>query len=171
MKCSREMAVSGTVSSQFRYPPAQIYSRKKDSRRQSRPPPSIFISTNPTHVNPLHLRDLYSHCNHSCHRFPNLGPDGGVDPVDVDKLRIALSHSFVVVSVFAKTEVDSNCGPLSSPEFDDLMGTGGDWVRRVMPSTPSSGRLVGFGRAVSDLGLTASIYDVMCLPGYALIAR
>lgn len=31
----------------------------------------------------------------------------------------------------------------------------------VMPVTPLNSQLVGFGRAVSDLGLTASIYDVM----------
>ena len=36
-------------------------------------------------------------------------------------------------------------------------------MESVMPVTPSNGQLVGFGRAVSDLGLTASIYDVMVL--------
>lgn len=30
--------------------------------------------------------------------------------------------------------------------------------------TPENAELVGFGRAVSDLGLTASIYDVMVIP-------
>ncbi|KAJ9553523.1 hypothetical protein OSB04_017568 [Centaurea solstitialis] len=122
-------------------------------RRRRRPPtPPIFISTNLSHVNPVQLRDLYSSCNHSCHRFPNVFPDGRVEPVDVAKLRIAISHSSVVVSVFA-----------SLPENLDG-GGGGDWYRKMIPVTPFSGQLVGFGRAVSDDGLTASIYDVMVIP-------
>lgn len=44
------------------------------------------------------------------------------------------------------------------------MGFGGDWFRRVVPVTPENGTLVGFGRAVSDGGLTASIYDVVVIP-------
>lgn len=34
----------------------------------------------------------------------------------------------------------------------------------MAPVTPENGRLIGFGRAVSDLGLTASIYDIMVHP-------
>lgn len=41
-----------------------------------------------------------------------------------------------------------------------IMGMAGFWLR-VTPVTPFDGELVGFGRAVSDSGLTASIYDVM----------
>lgn len=37
------------------------------------------------------------------------------------------------------------------------------WQTVVEPVTPQNGELVGFGRAVSDMGLTASIYDVMVL--------
>lgn len=38
----------------------------------------------------------------------------------------------------------------------------GDLLQTVMePVSPQNGQMVGFGRAVSDLGLTASIYDVM----------
>lgn len=38
-------------------------------------------------------------------------------------------------------------------------------LQRVLePVGPSNGDMVGFGRAVSDLGLTASIYDVMVAP-------
>lgn len=73
-------------------------------------------------------------------------PDGRIEPVDVDKLRIALLHSSVVVSVFAKPELEN------------------DWYRRMIPLTPVTGELVGFGRAVSDNALTASIYDVMVKP-------
>lgn len=140
-------------------PPAKIYSIHKPSlrhrNRNRRPPtPPIFISTNISDINPIHLRDLYSSCNHSCHRFPNLLSDGRVEPVDVDKLRIAVSNSSVVVSVFTRPEVVTE-------NLDG--GGGGEWYRRMIPLTPLSGQLVGFGRAVSDHGLTASIYDVMVI--------
>ncbi|KAL7588340.1 hypothetical protein Lser_V15G36058 [Lactuca serriola] len=145
----------GSLHSKFQtLPPAKIFNSQKRSTLHRRPPsPPIFISTNLSDVNPIHLQDLYSSCNHSCHRFPNISPDGRVEPVDVDKLRIALSHSSVVVSVFARPETVT-----SLPEN---LNTGGDWYRRMIPLTPFSGKLVGFGRAVSDNGLTASIYDVM----------
>ncbi|XP_057489736.1 GCN5-related N-acetyltransferase 3, chloroplastic-like [Actinidia eriantha] len=70
----------------------------------------------------------------------------------MDKLRIALSHISVVVSVFAKPETVpsyslSNSSD-SSSEVSDLMGLGGEWFRRLVPITPSKVRLVGFGRAV-----------------------
>ncbi|KAK4383141.1 hypothetical protein Sango_2804100 [Sesamum angolense] len=124
------------------------------------PPPPVFISTNPAHVNPHHLRDLYAICNHSCHRFPTIDAAGKVEPVDALKLRIALSHSPVVVSAFTKPEFLTTQSS-ASPEVTTFTGIGGDWIRKVAPVTPENGRLIGFGRAVSDLGLTASIYDVM----------
>ncbi|KAL6977070.1 hypothetical protein U1Q18_025864, partial [Sarracenia purpurea var. burkii] len=89
-------------------------------------------------------------------------------PLEVAKLGIALSYSSVVVSVFSKPDVvfvhssSSSNLPNSSLEFLDLIGVGGDWLRRVVsPVTPSNGQLVGFGQAVFDYGLTASIYDVV----------
>ncbi|KAF8028181.1 hypothetical protein BT93_E0938 [Corymbia citriodora subsp. variegata] len=141
------------------------------------PPPTgpssvpIYISTKPGHVDPGALRDLYASCNLSCHRFPSLGPgrrvseDGGV--VGLDKLRVALAHSAVVVSVFSRD------ADLSEEEAEQSAAVGiGGLVSKVLPRVdPSDGRLVGFGRAVSDLGLTASIYDVMCLPGYSFASR
>ncbi|XP_071686262.1 GCN5-related N-acetyltransferase 3, chloroplastic [Rutidosis leptorrhynchoides] len=142
-------------------PPAKIFNNHKPSlhHRNRRPPtPPIFISTSISDINPVHLRDLYSSCNHSCHRFPNLLSDGRVEPVDVDKLRVAVSNSSVVVSVFTRPEVVTAL----SENLD--RGSGGDWYRRMIPLTPLSGQLVGFGRAVSDHGLTASIYDVMVIP-------
>ena len=42
-----------------------------------------------------------------------------------------------------------------------LMGLGELLRRVVTPVSPSNSQIVGFGRAVSDFGLTASIYDVM----------
>ncbi|XP_049366447.1 uncharacterized protein LOC125831292 isoform X2 [Solanum verrucosum] len=127
--------------------------------RPTPPPPPLFISTNPNDVNPIHLRDLYSVCNHSCHRFPKLNSEGRVEPVDIDKLRKALLHSYVVASVFTRPDL--------APENvsgSGLTGIGGDWIGKVVPVTPGNGELVGFGRAVSDSGLTAAIYDVMVIP-------
>ncbi|KAJ0538656.1 putative acyl-CoA N-acyltransferase, glucosamine 6-phosphate N-acetyltransferase [Helianthus annuus] len=131
--------------------PAIIFNNHKPPlrhrHRHQRPPtPPIFISTNLSDINPNNLRDLCTTCNHSFHRFPNISPDGKVEPVDVDKLRTAVSHSSVVVSVFSRSE---------------LVTGGGDWYRRMIPLTPVTGELVGFGRAVGDDALTASIYDVM----------
>ncbi|KAM0009476.1 putative transcription regulator GNAT family [Helianthus debilis subsp. tardiflorus] len=132
--------------------PAILFNNHKPPlrhRRQRPPTPPIFISTNLSDINPNNLRDLCTTCNHSFHRFPNISPDGKVEPVDVDKLRTAVSHSSVVVSVFARSE---------------LVTGSGDWYRRMIPLTPVTGELVGFGRAVGDDALTASIYDVMVTP-------
>lgn len=124
-------------------------------RKTKQPPLPIFISTNPSDINPFHLRDLYRECNHSPHRFPVRDFDNRVEPVEVKKLSIALDNSTVVVSVFTRPEFEL------SEEKDEGLEGGGDWLRRLMPLSPANGRLVGFGRAVSDFGLTASIYDVM----------
>ncbi|KAI3991278.1 hypothetical protein MKX01_034597 [Papaver californicum] len=120
--------------------------------------PPIFISSNPSHINLVHLRDVFSSCNLSCHRFPNIDSEGRVEPVDLNKLRIALSHSSVIVSVFCKPVSISN---EDCPKED---GWFGELFQKAIPVNESNGRLVGFGRAVSDNGLTASIHDVMVLP-------
>ncbi|XP_073146482.1 GCN5-related N-acetyltransferase 3, chloroplastic isoform X2 [Henckelia pumila] len=123
-------------------------------------PPPIFISTDIAHINPHHLKELYVLCNHSSHRFPNVDAGGGVEPIDLVKLRTAVSHSSVVVSAFTKPEFLTQ-GSSSGEVVSKFNGIGGDWIRKV---TPENGRLIGFGRAVSDCGLTASIYDVMVHP-------
>ncbi|KAL3653376.1 hypothetical protein CASFOL_003057 [Castilleja foliolosa] len=123
-------------------------------------PPPIYISTNPSHVNPNHLRELYAACNLTGHRFPTVDAAGRVELVDELKIRTALSHSSVVVSAFTKPEFLT----ARSSNSTDFVGIGGDWIRKVAPVTPENGRLIGFGRAVSDLALTASIYDVMVHP-------
>lgn len=139
----------------------------------------IYISTAPSHINPEELKDLYSASNHSCHRFPNYVDSEGtvrVEPVDIHKLSIALSNSSVVVSVFCKptdvlcaSEMWSSSSSSSSLEDSikprKILGLG-DLFQKVLPVTPSNGQLVGFGRAVSDFGLTASIYDIMVCPDY-----
>ncbi|KAK1399730.1 Glucosamine 6-phosphate N-acetyltransferase [Heracleum sosnowskyi] len=135
---------------------AKLSNYKRTTTKQ--PPVPLFISTNASDINPFHLRDLYSQCNHSPHRFPVRDFDNRVELADVNKLSIALNNSTVVVSVFTKPEFD-----LSEKEDEGLEG-GGDWLQRMMPLSPANGRLIGFGRAVSDFCLTASIYDVMVIP-------
>ncbi|CAK8567744.1 unnamed protein product [Lathyrus sativus] len=108
----------------------------------------VYISTNPRHVDPQHLQHLCSTCNHSFQRFSDTP-----EPVDINKLRIALSHSDVLVSVFCKPNIVDELGKSSSSIVDFLT-----------PVSPSRDLLVGFGRAVSDCGLTASIYDLMVIP-------
>ncbi|XP_020548968.1 uncharacterized protein LOC105160964 isoform X2 [Sesamum indicum] len=154
------MAVAAAVYGGSSPSPPRIAAQIKPN---STPPPPVFISTNPAHVNQHHLRDLYAICNHSCHRFPTIDAAGRVEPVDALKLREALSHSPVVVSAFTKPEFLTTQSS-ASPEVTTFTGIGGDWIRKVAPVTPENGRLIGFGRAVSDLGLTASIYDVMVHP-------
>ncbi|KAL2898001.1 Protein-methionine sulfoxide oxidase mical2b [Bienertia sinuspersici] len=109
-----------------------------DRRRISKPP--IIISTNPSHINIDTLSNLYLSCNHSPHRFPL--SDGKIDP---GKLAVAVSHSSVVVSVF------------SAVSGDDVEEREKGLWERIVPSTTTltleNGELVGFGRAVSDLGL------------------
>ncbi|XP_048326545.2 GCN5-related N-acetyltransferase 3, chloroplastic isoform X2 [Ziziphus jujuba] len=134
---------------------------KTKSPPLSQPLLPIFISTKHSHINPDELAQLYSSCNFSCHRFPKYADSEShtplVEVVDVRKLRIALSHSFVLVSVFCKTQ-DVLADSSSS------MGLGDFFERLATPVSPKNGQLVGFGRAVSDQGLTASIYDVMVIP-------
>lgn len=137
---------------------AKLSNYKRKTTKQPHLP--IFISTNTSDINPFHLRDLYTQCNHSPHRFPVRDFDNHVEPVEVNKLSIALSNSTVVVSVFTKIEFDL------SEEVESLESVkeGAEWFQRLMPLSPANGRLIGFGRAVSDFCLTASIYDVMVKP-------
>ncbi|EOY20227.1 Acyl-CoA N-acyltransferases superfamily protein, putative isoform 2 [Theobroma cacao] len=147
-------------------------SREFGSLKSKAPPlmMPIYISTDPSHINLQHLSELYSSCNHSGHRFPEVDPNTGIveEAMDLDKLRIALSHSCVIVSVFCKpqhVDVTNTAKQIQNQENQKQMSKGfvGDLMESVMPVTPSDAKLVGFGRAVSDLGLTASIYDVMVL--------
>ncbi|XP_042511776.1 uncharacterized N-acetyltransferase ycf52 isoform X2 [Macadamia integrifolia] len=142
----------------------QISATKNKTQISKRVRPPIFISTNPSHVNLHDLRDLFTSSNLSCHRFPSLDPDGRVEPTDIEKLRIALSHSSVVVSVFCKPQFPSGDGPEDEVTSRKSGFVLGELFERTVPVTESNGRLVGFGRAVSDCGLTASIYDVVVDP-------
>ncbi|KAJ0239316.1 Glucosamine 6-phosphate N-acetyltransferase [Hirschfeldia incana] len=142
----------------------------------------VFISTLKKDVNLEELRHLYSRCDHSCNRFSKTGGS----TVDMKKLRTAISRSDVVVSVFCKShhavlvqentsDKDDDDVPGFYSEEESLFpldlgrqnkgeGSLGDMFQDVLPLTPSNGQLVGFGRAYSDYGLTASIHDLMVLP-------
>uniref|UniRef100_N1QQJ6 Putative N-acetyltransferase ycf52-like protein n=1 Tax=Aegilops tauschii TaxID=37682 RepID=N1QQJ6_AEGTA len=130
---------------------------KRVARSRLRPPP-ISISMDPALVDPAHLQALMLACAHSC-AIRLSPPEAAARPeaVDIRKLRTAVAHSFLVVSVF--------CGTRFLEEDD-----GGD-DRRFMGLELDLGlgrrgeqRLVGFGRAVSDVGLTASVHDVVVHP-------
>ncbi|KDP21614.1 hypothetical protein JCGZ_03285 [Jatropha curcas] len=153
-------------------------SRRISKLKSTRIP--VYISASPSHINTQQLRELYSACNYSCHRFPEIDHSGiVVEAVDLKKLSVALSHSSVLVSVFCNPRdvVENNQQQLRQEEQEQeqdptppLMGLG-NLLQRLMPKplslpkvSPSNGQLVGFGRAVSDFGLTASIYDVMVIP-------
>ncbi|KFK28645.1 hypothetical protein AALP_AA7G026400 [Arabis alpina] len=129
----------------------------------------VYISTSKKDVNLEELRSLYSHCNHSCNRLS----ENGTSIVDMKKLHIAISRSDVVVSVFSKAhhavldndaEEESLSSSLDFRRQSKDDSSLGDLVQNVLPLTPENGRLVGFGRAYSDHGLTASIHDLMVLP-------
>ncbi|KAH0459473.1 hypothetical protein IEQ34_012287 [Dendrobium chrysotoxum] len=133
-------------------------------RRRAHPP--ISISTDPSHVDVLCLRDLLASAGHSCHRFPASVGEGLVEPADVGKLRTAIDHSFILVSVFCRarflpstaTAVDD--GP---DETSVALGFENFFESNFWAPGPDH-HLIGFGRAVSDRGLTASIHDVVVMP-------
>lgn len=138
--------------------------REKGKSELNLKPPKIplYISTSPSDVNPQELKQLFISCNHSCHRFPKLDPKE--EAVDIDKLCVALSHSCVIVSLFSRPHLDTDTDSASLADKSSKhtkVPLWGNLMQKVMPVTPSNGQLVGFGRAVSDVGLTASIYDVM----------
>ncbi|CAH8275985.1 unnamed protein product [Arabidopsis lyrata] len=153
--------------------------RRKSDNAASALPWSIpiYISTLKKDINLEELRNLYSLCNHSSNRLSEYGSN--VEKiVDMKKLRVAISRSDVVVSVFCKprhADVDDAVlyseENLSSSLYHSEFGRQnkdesslGDLFQNVLPLTPSNGQLVGFGRAYSDYGLTASIHDLMVLP-------
>ncbi|XP_078437178.1 acyl-CoA N-acyltransferases (NAT) superfamily protein [Wolffia australiana] len=129
-------------------------------RKNGRAPP-ITISTSPSHVDVLHLRELLHAAGHSCYRLPSTGSDGRPKLVALEKLQRAVEHSPVVVSVFCKR--DFLIGDQGLEEDPGFTGFEQMFERVVSVPCPSS-KLVGFGRAVSDGALTASIHDVVVMP-------
>lgn len=129
---------------------------KRVARPRLRLPP-ISISMDPALVDPAHLQALMLACAHSC-AIRLSPPDAAAqpEPVDIRKLRTAVAHSFLVVSVFCGTRFleDDDEGDdrrFMGLELDLGLGRRGEQ------------RLVGFGRAVSDVGLTASVHDIVVI--------
>ncbi|PUZ63464.1 hypothetical protein GQ55_3G070000 [Panicum hallii var. hallii] len=127
---------------------------------RARAPPPISISMDPALVDPAHLQALMLACAHSCAlRLSPAAPASPVEPVDLGKLRTAIAHSFIVVSVFCGARYLTDAGE-GEGEEQRFLGLGLDlglWRQGEQ-------QLVGFGRAVSDLGLTASVHDVVVHP-------
>ncbi|CAN6469538.1 unnamed protein product [Victoria cruziana] len=142
---------------------AGIQNSMSAERRRPLISPPIFLSTDRSNVDLSHLRALLSSTNRSGHYFPDILPDGSAAQPDPAKSAAALRHSFVVVSAFARR---------SCPLFGDdrtIDEESSPWWYRLeeaMPLSASNGRLVGFGRASSDGGLTAAIHDVSVLPSF-----
>ncbi|BAF17958.1 Os05g0516300 [Oryza sativa Japonica Group] len=135
--------------------PRPFGSPRPAKARPMPPPPPITISMDPAAVDPAHLQALMLACAHSCAIRPS-PPSAAEDPVDLRKLRVALAHSFLVVSVFCSARfLDDGDGGVDGDGRRRLLGLGLGLGRR------EDRRLVGFGRAVSDVGLTASVHDVV----------
>ncbi|KAM0897989.1 hypothetical protein ACQ4PT_022216 [Festuca glaucescens] len=137
------------------------------NRRVARPRPRprlppISISMDPALVDPAHVQALMLACAHSCAIRLSAPPGAAAtpEPVDIRKLRTALAHSFLVVSVFCGARFLEDDDGADDRRFLGLeldLGLGPRGEQRV----------VGFGRAVSDVGLTASVHDVVVHPSTA----
>nr|CAB3459789.1 unnamed protein product [Digitaria exilis] len=128
--------------------------------RTRRAPPPISISMDPALVDPAHLQALMLACAHSC--ALRLTPAAPAEPVDLGKLRTALADSFVVVSVFCGARLlagSGGGGEEGEGEEQRFLGLGLD----LGLGRQGERQLVGFGRAVSDVGLTASVHDVVVI--------
>ncbi|KQJ92536.1 hypothetical protein BRADI_4g44290v3 [Brachypodium distachyon] len=145
--------------------PSSPSKRVAPSPRLRRLPP-ISVSMDPALVDPARLQALMLACAHSCAvRLSPLESSAATpEPVDIRKLRTALAHSFLVVSVF--------CAARFLEDEVEGDGEGREGGRRFLGIDMDLGRLgrreeqrlVGFGRAVSDVGLTASVHDVVVHP-------
>ncbi|XP_020589884.1 uncharacterized protein LOC110031154 isoform X3 [Phalaenopsis equestris] len=133
-------------------------------RRRAHPP--ISISTSPSHVDVLRLRDLFASAGHSCHRFPASVGEGPVELADLGKLQRAIYHSFILVSVFCRAMFLPSTGAAIEERSDETSAALGfeHFFERSFWAPGPDHHLIGFGRAVSDGGLTASIHDVVVIP-------
>ncbi|XP_062180981.1 GCN5-related N-acetyltransferase 3, chloroplastic isoform X1 [Phragmites australis] len=139
------------------FSPTPSPSGAKPVKPRARAPPPISVSMDPALVDPAHLQALMLACAHSCaiRLSPSPAqPASPGEPVDIHKLRTALAHSFIVVSVFCSARSLANAG-----EGHRFLGLGLDLELGRLGER----RLVGFGRAVSDVGLTASVHDVVVI--------
>ncbi|GJM94929.1 hypothetical protein PR202_ga11616 [Eleusine coracana subsp. coracana] len=137
------------------FSPTPSPSGPRPVKHKARATPPITISMDPALVDPAHLQALMLACSHSCAlRLSPAPAPAHAEPVDIRKLRTALAHSFIVVSVFCSARFLDDAGDGDAQRF---LGLGLD----LGLGQRGEQRLVGFGRAVSDLGLTASVHDVV----------
>lgn len=102
--------------------------------------------------------------NHSCIRFPVISSNGMVNKVDIEKLQVAVDNSSIIVSAFC---IDTFCDDKGEEEVRSVEKFGLEHLlERALPMIPTEEekRLIGFGRAVSDGALSASIHDVVVNP-------
>ncbi|KAH8480494.1 hypothetical protein H0E87_030682 [Populus deltoides] len=171
----------GMKAMEIRWATRKEYSNKVSTTLKPRIP--IFISTNPSHINPQELRDLYGSCNHSCHRFPKMDKMGKlVEPVDIKRLSVALSHSALLVSVFCNKEdvlaSDDDCGNEREPSkgetppvlgLGDLLHRGGAFACgftfhwQVIPSLRGMGIGTMIVKRIIRILTGRDIYDIAAL--------
>jgi GNAT superfamily N-acetyltransferase len=109
----------------------------------------LLVTTNWRDVDVAELRALLTGTSQNCDQFPKLDPDGSVSEVCPVKLKRAVQHSFIVVAMYVRGELEEDYFP-DRPEDD---------------TPPRLKRtLVAFGRATSDRALTASIHDLAVAP-------
>ncbi|KAH7299732.1 hypothetical protein KP509_24G026600 [Ceratopteris richardii] len=127
--------------------------------------PQTSISVKKDAVDVEELSALLAATGQNCLRFPVLRADGSLaEPVDTSKLRLALQHSTVVVSIHLR-------GPI--PGGDYMLREEREQQEETRKNTAFSLRLgrarafpslIAFGRAISDHSLTASIHDMAVAP-------
>jgi GNAT superfamily N-acetyltransferase len=108
-----------------------------------------LVTTNWREIDIAELRALLTGTAQNCDQFPKLNPDGSIPAVCPVKLKRAIQHSFIVVAMYIRGELDEDYFP-DRPGEDTP-----PWLKRT---------LVAFGRATSDRALTASIHDIAVAP-------
>lgn len=109
----------------------------------------LLVTTNWRDVDIAELRALLTGTSQNCDQFPKVNPDGSIPEVSAVKLKRAIQHSFIVVAMYVRGEVEEDYFP-DRPDDDTPLR-----LKRT---------LVAFGRATSDRALTASIHDLAVAP-------
>lgn len=111
----------------------------------------LLVSTNWKDIDIAELRALLTSTSQNCDQFSKFNPDGSLLQVNPVKLQRAIQHSFIVVAMYIRGELEEDYFP-DRPEADT----------NTRPSQKRT--LIAFGRATSDRTLTASIHDVAVAP-------
>lgn len=116
-------------------------------------PLELVVSTNWRDLDMEEVRALLTATEQNCEQFPRLDAEGAVLEVDVRKLKRAIKHSAVVVSISMRGELEDDY--YVGRPVKDLVEK--PWLGKKRT-------LVAFGRATSDRSLTAAIHDVAVAP-------